>query len=336
MPSIWTIWSQLSTASHQKGKDFEKLVKWFLLNDPKWNKKFSNKKVFLWNESPHAWGNDNGVDLTAEDVDGAIWAIQAKAWHPNKKLTKSEIDSFLAESSRELIDYRLIVTTAKGMSKQLEQAIKAQEKKVEVILGKDLASSRAPWVNAPISIDGKRPDFKINKVNKKPGLGCFVIILFFVFTLFLLSQCATEEDVSNKPQIETTKPTPQKNQMDVSETREPTLLIPSGYSSLGSFYYKWVQEIPIDNYDQKGIYDGVFSIISVVGLCRSELDDGVINSVVVFTEARNSGSSVITGYGESVWSESNTYEVKVRYSNIGKAQGKQYKEVTLKSIACRA
>jgi hypothetical protein len=335
MPTIWTIWSQLSTASHQKGKDFEKLVKWFLLNDPKWNKKFSNKKVFLWNESPYAWGKDNGVDLIGEDADGAIWAIQAKAWHPNKKLTKSEIDSFLAESSRELIDYRLIVTTAKGMSKQLEQAIKAQEKKVEVILGKDLASSRAPWVNAPISIDGKRPDFKIKKVNKKSGTGCFVIILFFIFTLLLLSQCATEEEVSNKTQIETTKPAPQKNQIDVSETREPTLSIPSGYSSIGSFYYKWVQEIPIDNYYQ-GNYNGVVSIISVIGLCKSELDDGVTNSVEVFTEAQNSRSSSVTGYGYADWSASNTYEIEVRYSNINKGQGQQYKEVDIKSIFCRA
>jgi hypothetical protein len=40
----------------------------------------------------------------------------------------------LAESSRELIDYRLIVTTAKGMSKQLEQAI---EKNQEVELDKN-------------------------------------------------------------------------------------------------------------------------------------------------------------------------------------------------------
>ena len=335
MPTIWNIWTQLTTNSYEKGKEFEETVKWFLMNDPKWKKKFASGKVFLWKESPHAWGKDNGVDLTAEDVDGAIWAIQAKAWHPNKKLTKSVIDSFLAESSRELIDYRLIVTTAKGMSKQLEQAVYAQEKRVEVILGKDLASSRAPWANAPISIDGKRPDFKVKKVGKKSGMGCLGIILFFIFTFFLLSQCATDEQVSNKPQIETTKSAPQNNELDVSETREPTLLIPSGYISLASFYYKWVQEIPTDNYYQ-GNYNGVVSIISVIGLCKSELDDGVTNSVEVFTEARNSGGSIVTGYGYADWSASNTYEIEVRYSNINKGQGKQYKGVTIKNIFCRA
>jgi len=90
MPTIWTIWSQLSTASHQKGKDFEKLVKWFLLNDPKWSKKFLNKRVFLWNESPYAWGKDNGVDLIGEDADG-----YTESW---------TIDSYKVNNLKELID----------------------------------------------------------------------------------------------------------------------------------------------------------------------------------------------------------------------------------------
>jgi hypothetical protein len=137
----------------------------------------------LWKESPHAWGQDNGVDLTAEDEDGAIWAIQAKAWHPNKKLTKGEIDSFLAESSRESIDFRLIVSTAKGMTKQLEQAIFAQEKEVKVILGHDLAKSRAPWKEAKLFS------------NKKFQIGLTIVL----FLVILIS--STSIRLSNLPAL---------------------------------------------------------------------------------------------------------------------------------------
>lgn len=334
MPTIWTIWTQLTTNSYEKGKEFEETVKWFLMNDPKWKKKFASGKVFLWKESPHAWGQDNGVDLTAEDEDGAIWAIQAKAWHPNKKLTKGEIDSFLAESSRESIDFRLIVSTAKGMTKQLEQAIIAQEKEVKVILGNDLAKSRAPWKEAKLFSNKKfgitSPLIRTGSKSKKSGcLGIFFVLLLIYGCSTVFSK-ESSGDIAQKPVLSESKSS-QPN-VNSNQNEETTIQnIPEGYEQFGKFYYKWIDKIPVNN-QQVNV---VVSRISVIGICSPELPDGAINSVEVSTEASASNSKFVTGRGYAVWNQGNTYTIEIQYFRIKLGEGKTYNEVKITNISCR-
>jgi hypothetical protein len=337
MPTIWTIWTQLTTNSYEKGKEFEETVKWFLMNDPKWKKKFASGKVFLWKESPHAWGQDNGVDLTAEDEDGAIWAIQAKAWHPNKKLTKGEIDSFLAESSRESIDFRLIVSTAKGMTKQLEQAIIAQEKEVKVILGHDLAKSRAPWDESKLFSNKKfarTPSIGTGSIGKISG--CFSVLFGIFIAFLLLYGCSvlltngSSEDISQEPVFSESK----SSQPNVNSNQSVETIIqniPEGYEQFGKFYYKWIDKIPVNNQQ----VNEVVSRISVIGICSPELPDGAINSVEVSTEASAGNSKFVTGRGYAVWNRGNTYAIEIQYFNIKPGEGKTYKEVKITNISCR-
>ena len=52
--------------------------------------------MWLWSDWPDAWAADAGIDLVAEELDGALWAIQAKAYDPGYAIKKADVDSFLA------------------------------------------------------------------------------------------------------------------------------------------------------------------------------------------------------------------------------------------------
>ena len=69
----------LPSDPNQKGLEFEKICKWYLLNSPFYKKQIKN--VWLWSEWKDRWSNqDRGIDLIAETKSGEIWAVQAKAY----------------------------------------------------------------------------------------------------------------------------------------------------------------------------------------------------------------------------------------------------------------
>jgi len=145
------LFMNLPDEASAKGKTFEHLVKWVLQNDPRLTNAATNErafdpaKVYLWGEYPNRWGPDNGIDLIAIDTQGATWAIQAKAWDPDRTLNKSAIDSFLAESSRKEIQARMIITTAVEQTAQLTQSLATQEKQVIMVDGDELAKAEVDW-----------------------------------------------------------------------------------------------------------------------------------------------------------------------------------------------
>jgi predicted helicase len=79
-----------------RGKQFEWLCRFFLLNAPKYRGMFTS--VWLWDDWPGRWGVDKGIDLVAATRDDQLWAIQAKAISAERSIPKSELDSFLSES----------------------------------------------------------------------------------------------------------------------------------------------------------------------------------------------------------------------------------------------
>ena len=91
------------------GGDFEWLCKWFLENAPRYRGQF--EEVWLWKDWPDRWGADAGIDIVARTRSGELWAIQAKADHPDRAIPKREIDSFLSESNRPQFAYRLLMAT---------------------------------------------------------------------------------------------------------------------------------------------------------------------------------------------------------------------------------
>ncbi len=127
--------------SQVKGKKFEHAIKWWLTNDPFWKSELNPSSVTLWNDSKFRNGPDIGIDLTAEDHQGNVWAIQVKNWESTKALPKSEIDKFLSTSNTKQFTHRLLITTTQQISANAIRAIEDQEKPCVVITRSQLIDS---------------------------------------------------------------------------------------------------------------------------------------------------------------------------------------------------
>lgn len=138
-----TVLASFGNQSQVKGKRFEEAIKWWLRNDTIWANEFVPESVLLWSESPHRNGPDIGIDLTAEDFLGNIWAIQVKNWRAKGALPKSEIDKFLSASNTKSFSHRLLISTTQAISPNALRAIEDQEKPCTVILRPQLEESTA-------------------------------------------------------------------------------------------------------------------------------------------------------------------------------------------------
>ena len=110
MATILELVGKFSPDEQRRGRQFERVCKWFLENDPEYRREV--KQVWLWDDWPGRWGRDKGIDLVAETFDGKFWAIQSKAYALNHSVTKQDFDKFFSESSRKIISYRLMISTA--------------------------------------------------------------------------------------------------------------------------------------------------------------------------------------------------------------------------------
>ncbi|HUT76848.1 MAG TPA: restriction endonuclease, partial [Polyangia bacterium] len=136
MATLSKLLESLSSEVTTKGRQFEKICKWYLLRDPKYAGQL--RKVWLWNEWPGRRGPDTGIDLVAETVDGKLWAIQCKAYSPTITITKADLDTFLSESSRAVFSHRLLIATTDRIGANARRTIEGQEKPVGLLLMSDL------------------------------------------------------------------------------------------------------------------------------------------------------------------------------------------------------
>ena len=142
-----------------RGKQFEKFVKWFLKTDPTWASQID--EVWLWNEYPKRWGADCGIDLIFTHKNGKTWAVQSKCVSPNNDIKKSEIDSFLSESSDSKIDGRLLIASTDGIGKNAQQVINRQEKQVVCFLLEQFRKSEIEFPSSMAELNqGKKKEKK--------------------------------------------------------------------------------------------------------------------------------------------------------------------------------
>ena len=127
------------------GGDFEWLCKWFLENSPRYRGQFD--KVWLWKDWPDRWGSDAGIDIVARTRSGELWAIQAKADHPDRAIPKREIDSFLSESNRPQFAYRLLMATTDDIGATARRTLHGQEKPVGLVLRGHFLTEEVEWPN---------------------------------------------------------------------------------------------------------------------------------------------------------------------------------------------
>lgn len=79
-----------SFSQTDKGNRFERLMKAYLLTDPKYASRLD--KVWLWNEFPGKLdfgGHDIGIDLVARTTDDEYWAFSHRDEAPSSELMSS-------------------------------------------------------------------------------------------------------------------------------------------------------------------------------------------------------------------------------------------------------
>ncbi len=129
--------STFPESSNDKGESFEVfLSEWMFKHHPLLSSQF--KKIWRFSEWPKAWSStDIGTDLIAEDHHGKICAIQAKFYQETGTIPKTGIDSFLSDTNRAVVDYRLLIATTDRLSMNAINAIEGQEKPVQSFTLKD-------------------------------------------------------------------------------------------------------------------------------------------------------------------------------------------------------
>ena len=151
------LFANLDPDPRVRGKQFERICKWYLENDPTYVERL--RHVWLWLEWEDRWSDtEAGIDLVAEDVDGKLWAIQAKGYGEDKPIPKRELDKFLSESSRKQFSYRLLIsTTTNGLHHIAQETVAAQEKPVFLRDLSDLRNSPVPWHTHPDDLSPPPP-----------------------------------------------------------------------------------------------------------------------------------------------------------------------------------
>lgn len=165
--SILEKYRKISFSQKDKGERFERLMKAYLLTDPKYADKF--KKVWLWSEFPgrdDLGGQDTGIDLVAVTNAGDYWAIQCKCYQETTTIDKPAVDSFLSTSSRTFKDVetlkttsfaqRLWISTSNKWGPNALQAIQNQKPPVVRLNLGDLINAPVNWEDIENGITGEQ------------------------------------------------------------------------------------------------------------------------------------------------------------------------------------
>ncbi|WP_279221955.1 DEAD/DEAH box helicase family protein [Actinomyces wuliandei] len=128
-----------------KGTSFERLVRQFLLTDPRYAERFD--EVWMWKDWPgRGTRPDRGVDLVAREREtGGLCAVQCKFYDPQSQVTKGDVDSFLAESGTGEFSSRLFVSTTDKWNSAAADTVENQAIPVSRIGLDDLFSSTIDW-----------------------------------------------------------------------------------------------------------------------------------------------------------------------------------------------
>lgn len=165
-----------------QGDKFERLMQAFLRTEPMYAGLFKN--VWLWNEFPYRkdfGGQDIGIDLVAQTTGGDYWAIQCKFYDEAAEITKPDVDTFLATSSKTFtgedlktthFTQRFFISTTNKWNKNAEEAIRNQQPPVIRYGLYDLENAPVDWdaLDKGISGDKARTEKKKLRDHQKTAL----------------------------------------------------------------------------------------------------------------------------------------------------------------------
>lgn len=157
---------KISFSERDKGDRFERLMKAYLLTDPKYANQF--KKVWLWNEFPakaDLGGTDTGIDLVALTYNNEYWAIQCKCFDENTYIDKKATDTFLSTASRSFknddlqtthFSQCLWISTTNKWTSNAEESLRNQRVPVSRINIQDLKQAPVDWDKLENNITGEQ------------------------------------------------------------------------------------------------------------------------------------------------------------------------------------
>jgi predicted helicase len=144
-----------SFSERDKGERFERLMQAYLLTDPVYSTIF--EYVWMWNEFPNRkdfGGKDVGIDIVALTYEGEFWAVQCKCFQQDSLISKGDVDSFLATSSKSFnntkletvqFSHRLWLSTTNHWGINASEAIKNQSPPVSRLNLYDLEQAAINW-----------------------------------------------------------------------------------------------------------------------------------------------------------------------------------------------
>lgn len=128
-----------------KGKWFEKICLYFLRHDMGYKDQFED--VWLWKDWPERNNKpDTGIDIVAKFRDSdKFCAVQCKFYEPEYSVSKPDIDTFLAASSKEIYSQRIIISTSANWNENAEDTIQNQNPPCIRLGIKNLEQSSIDW-----------------------------------------------------------------------------------------------------------------------------------------------------------------------------------------------
>ena len=154
-----------SFSERDKGTRFERLMRAYLLTDPKYT--VILKQVWLWEDffaREELGGVDTGIDLVAETVDGNYWAVQCKCYREATTIDKPDVDTFFSTSGKTFRNpddiqvgfvMRLWISTTDRWTTNAENALHGQTIPVTRINIGDLRNAPIDWDKLENGIHGE-------------------------------------------------------------------------------------------------------------------------------------------------------------------------------------
>lgn len=144
--NLITTYRTNAKSEREKGTYFELLCIKYFENEPAYADLFTKVQPYTeWAKEQGLTGKDTGIDLVATDKDGGFCAIQCKLYDADRKVSKSEIDSFLSAASKTYFKNRIIVSTTNEWSQNALDTLENQDPPVTKIDLATLANSVIDW-----------------------------------------------------------------------------------------------------------------------------------------------------------------------------------------------
>ena len=155
---------KIAFSERDKGTRFERLMQAYLKTDPRYTSEL--KEVWLWNEFPYRndfGGKDTGIDIVVKTYKDEYWAVQCKCYQENTRITKADVDTFLATSSKIFFDeneaqqkfsHRLWISTTNKWNSEAENTIRNQDPPVSRLSLLELEASPVDWEKLDNGISG--------------------------------------------------------------------------------------------------------------------------------------------------------------------------------------